>query len=46
MGSGRKEIVLLALFALYVVADEFLPRVATTDAAQWRFWYLLVTCPS
>ena len=44
-GSGRKEIVLLALFALYVVADEFLPRTERPAHRQWRFWYLLVTLP-
>ena len=46
MGSGRKEIVLLALFALYVVADELLPRTTRTPLQhRWRFWYLLVTFP-
>ncbi len=45
LGSGRKEIVLLALFTLYVVAGEFLPRGAKPPQQQWRFWYLLVTLP-
>lgn len=45
LGSGRKEIVLLALFTLYVVAGEFLPRSARPPRQQWRFWYLLVTLP-
>jgi hypothetical protein len=46
MGSGRKEIVLLALFALYVVGNEFLPRTIRTPLQQqWRFWYLLVAFP-
>jgi len=45
MGSGRKEIVLLAVFALYVVADEFLPRTEKRPQQQWRFWYLLLTLP-
>jgi hypothetical protein len=45
LGSGRKEIVLLALFTLYVVAGEFLPRSARPPQHEWRFWYLLVTLP-
>src|SRR5262245_21145931 len=45
LGSGRKEIVLLALFTLYVVAGELLPRGAKPPQQQWRFWYLLVTLP-
>ena len=45
LGSGRKEIVLLALFALYVVADELLPRTDKRPRQQWRFWYLLLTLP-
>ena len=45
MGSGRKEIVLLALFALYVIANEFFPRVERPMTRQWRFWYLLVSLP-
>jgi len=45
MGSGRKEIVLLALFTLYVLAGEFLPHTARPLQHQWRFWYLLVTLP-
>jgi len=45
LGSGRKEIVLLALFTLYVVAGDFLPRSAKPPQQQWRFWYLLVALP-
>jgi|SoiMetStandDraft_2_1073263.scaffolds.fasta_scaffold64628_2 hypothetical protein len=45
LGSGRKEIVLLALFAMYVVADELLPRTGKRPQQQWRFWYLLLTLP-
>ena len=46
LGSGRKEIVLLALFCLYVVADEFLPRHGGSPHQQWRFWFLLLTLPA
>lgn len=45
MGSGRKEIVLLALFALYVVANEFISGTERPPQRHWRFWYLLVTFP-
>jgi hypothetical protein len=45
LGSGRKEIALLALFALYVMVDAFLPRTDRSLRHQWRFWYLLVTLP-
>jgi hypothetical protein len=45
MGSGRKEIVLLAVFTLYVVAGEFLPTRTRPLQRQWRFWYLLATLP-
>lgn len=46
LGSGRKEIVLLALFAVYVVADDLLRRTAKRPQQQWRFWYLLLTLPA
>ena len=46
MGSGRKEIVLLAVFTLYVVAAEFLPTSPRPLQQQWRFWYLLATLPA
>ena len=45
MGSGRKEIVFLALFALYVVTDEFVPWTEKRPRHQWRFWYLLLILP-
>jgi hypothetical protein len=45
LGSGRKEIALLALFALYLVGDEFFPRTEKRPQQQWRFWYLLLTLP-
>jgi hypothetical protein len=45
MGSGRKEIVLLALFALYVIANEFFPHAERPVTRQWTFWYLLASLP-
>jgi len=44
LGSGRKEIVLLALFAVYAVADDLFPSTANPQQ-QWRFWYLLLILP-
>jgi hypothetical protein len=45
MGSGRKEILLLAVFVLYVVADEFHHGTQQPLRQQWRFWYLLFSLP-
>jgi hypothetical protein len=46
LGSGRKEIALLAAFALYVVADDLFPGRKRPIQSQWQFWYLLVTLPA
>lgn len=45
LGSGRKEVFLLAVFMLYVVADEFQQGLPQPPTKQWRFWYLVVTLP-
>ena len=46
LGSGRKEIVLLAAFAIYVAANLVLPDDERPFARRWRFWYLLVALPA
>ena len=45
LGSGRKEVFLLAVFVLYVVADEFQRGTRQPSTKQWRFWYLLLSLP-
>ena len=45
MGSGRKEVLLLAVFVLYVVADEFYQATQQSPRQRWRFWYLLLSLP-
>ena len=45
MGSGRKEVFLLAVFVLYVVADEFHQGTQQPPRQQWRFWFLLLSLP-
>jgi hypothetical protein len=45
LASGRKEVVLLALFASYVAADQFLPANRTAPQRRWRFWFLLTALP-
>ena len=45
LGSGRKEIILLAVFAIYVVADLVLPEDGRRLWQDWRFWFLLVALP-
>jgi hypothetical protein len=46
LGSGRKEIALLAVFALYVVLHHFLTTSEGSIQRQWQFWYLLVAFPA
>jgi hypothetical protein len=47
LGSGRKEIALLAVFALYVVVHHFVTTAAERPIQrQWQFWYLLVAFPA
>ena len=46
LGSGRKEIVLLAVFVIYVVADVILAGENRRLWHRWRFWFLLVALPS
>src|ERR1044071_187212 len=45
LGSGRKEIVLLAVFAIYVLADLLAPASEGQFWERWRFWFLLVALP-
>jgi hypothetical protein len=45
LGSGRKEIVLLAAFAIYLVTDLMVPDDERSFVRRWRFWYLLVALP-
>jgi hypothetical protein len=45
LGSGRKEIVLLAVFAIYVLADLLAPANEGQFWERWRFWFLLVALP-
>jgi hypothetical protein len=46
LGSGRKEIALLAVFALYVVLHHFLTTSEGPVQRQWQFWYLLAAFPA
>ena len=45
LGSGRKELALLAVFTVFVVADNLRPSTHRPFHKQWQFWYLLVTLP-
>lgn len=46
LGSGRKEIALLALFGVYVIADSALAFTEQPLHKQWRFWFLLLALPA
>ena len=46
LGSGRKEIALLAVFALYVVTHHFVKSSSGPIQRRWQFWYLLVAFPA
>jgi len=46
LGSGRKEIALLAVFALYVVTHHFVKSSSGRIQRRWQFWYLLVAFPA
>lgn len=45
LASGRKEVVLLALFASYVAADQVFPAGKKAPQRPWRFWFLLTALP-
>ena len=45
LGSGRKELALLAVFTVFVVADNLRPSTDRPFHKQWQFWYLLVSLP-
>lgn len=45
LGSGRKEIILLAVFASYVLADLLAPDMDRPYWKRWRFWFLLFALP-
>jgi hypothetical protein len=45
LGSGRKELALLAVFIVFVVADNLRPSTGRAVHKQWQFWYLLVSLP-
>jgi hypothetical protein len=46
LGSGRKEIALLAVFAVYVVVHQLITTSDGPLQRQWQFWYLLVALPA
>jgi hypothetical protein len=41
-GSGRKEILLFAMFALYATLDTITQSTPKSIIANWKFWYQLV----
>jgi len=42
-GSGRKEILLFAMFALYISLDTRLKSIPKSIIGNWKFWYQLTT---
>ena len=45
LGSGRKEIALLAAFAAYVLIHQFISDPDARLVRRWQFWYLLILLP-
>ena len=45
LGSGRKEIALLAAFAVYVVVHQLVANTEGPIRRHWQFWFLLVVLP-
>jgi hypothetical protein len=45
LGSGRKELLLLSVFAVYALAIRFDTSNNTQLRKKWSFWFLLITLP-